>query len=60
MTRVFENRMLRIIFGPERGSDRGWRKLHSEELHYLYSSPDIVRMIVSRKMKLAGHIACIE
>jgi len=46
--RVFENRMLRRIFGPKRDEVRGeWRKLHSEELNDLYSSPDIVRVIKS-------------
>jgi hypothetical protein len=56
--RVFENRVLRRIFGPKR--DRvtgGWRKLHNEELHNLYSSPSIIRIIKSRKMSWAGHVA---
>jgi hypothetical protein len=54
---VFENRVLRRIFGPKR--DRvtgGWRKLHSEELHNLYSSPSIIRIIKSRRMRWAGHV----
>jgi hypothetical protein len=56
---VFENRVLRRIFGPKRDEvTGGWRKLHNEELHNLYSSPNIsYRMIKSRKMRWAGHIA---
>jgi hypothetical protein len=54
--RVFENRVLRI-FGPKRGEvPGGWRKLHNEELHNLYSSPSIIRMIKSRRMTRAGHV----
>jgi hypothetical protein len=50
-----ENRVLRRILGPERDEVTGdWRKLHSEELHNLYSSPNIIRMIKSRRMKWAG------
>jgi hypothetical protein len=50
--RVFENRVLRRIFRPKRDEVRGeWRKLHSEELHILYSSPDIIRQIKSRRMR---------
>jgi hypothetical protein len=49
--RVFENRVLRRIFGPKRDeATRGWRKLHNEELHNLYSSSNIIRMIKSRRM----------
>jgi hypothetical protein len=55
--RGFENRMLRKIFGPKREEDGSWRKLHNDELHRLYSSPNIVRMIKSRRMKWAGHVA---
>jgi hypothetical protein len=55
--RVFENRVLRRIFGPEREEDRSWRKLHNDELHNLYSSPKIVRVIKSRRMRWAGHVA---
>jgi hypothetical protein len=55
--RVFENRVLRKIFGPKREEDRSWRKLHNDELHNLYSSPNIVRMIKSRMMRWAGHVA---
>jgi hypothetical protein len=51
--RVFENRVLRRIFGPKR--DRG--KLHNEELHNLYFSPSIIRMIKSKRMRWAWHVA---
>jgi hypothetical protein len=54
---VFENRVLRRIFGPKRDEVTGWRKLHNEELHNLYSSPSIIRMIKSRRMRWAGHVA---
>jgi hypothetical protein len=55
--RVFENRVLRRLFGPKRDEVMGeWRKLHSEELHNLYSSPDI-RQIKSRQMRWVGHVA---
>jgi hypothetical protein len=57
---VFENRIPRRIFGPKRDEVTGeWRKLHSEELHSLYSSPDIIRQIKSRRMWWAGHVACM-
>ena len=56
--RVFENGVLTRIFGPKRDEVRGeWRKLHNEELKGLYSSPNIVRVIKSRRMKWAGHVA---
>jgi hypothetical protein len=54
--RVLENRVLRI-FGPKREEDESWRKLHNDELHSLYSSPNIVRVIKSRRMMWAGHVA---
>jgi hypothetical protein len=55
---VFENRVLRRIFGPERDEVKGdWRKLQNEERHNLYSLPNIIRMIKSRKMRWAGHVA---
>jgi hypothetical protein len=56
--RVFENRVLRRIFGPKRDEVTGeWRKLQNEELNYLYSSPAILRVMKSRKMRWAGHVA---
>jgi hypothetical protein len=56
--RVFENSMLRRIFGPKREQETGgWRKLHNEELHNLYFSLSIIRMIKSRRMRWAGHVA---
>jgi hypothetical protein len=55
---VFENRVLRRIFGPKRDEVMGeWRKLHNEELHNLYLSPDIIRQVKSRRMRWAGHVA---
>jgi hypothetical protein len=54
---VFENGVLRRIFGPKRDEVMGeWRKLHSGELHNLYSSPDIIGHIKSRRMKWVGHV----
>ena len=56
--RVFENRMLRRIFGPKRDEvTREWRKLHNEDLNDMYCSPNIVRVIKSRRMRWAGHVA---
>jgi hypothetical protein len=56
--RVFENRVLRGMFGPKRDEVTGeWRKLHNRELHNLYSSPDIIRQIKSKRMRWAGHVA---
>ena len=56
--RVFENRVLRRIFGTKRAEvAREWRKLHDEELNDLYCSPNIVRVIKSRRMRWAGHVA---
>jgi hypothetical protein len=55
---MFENRVLRRIFGPKRDEVTGeWRKLHNEELHNLYSSPNIIRQIKSRKVRWTGHVA---
>jgi hypothetical protein len=58
--RVFENRVLRRIFGPKRNEIMGsWRKLHNKELHNLYEhiSPNIIRMTKTRTMTYAGHVA---
>ena len=58
--RVFENRVLRRIFGAERDEvAREWRKLYSEELSDLYCSPNIVGVIKWRRMRWAGHVACV-
>jgi hypothetical protein len=55
---MFENKVLRKIFGPKRDEVTGeWRKLHNEELHDLYSSPSIIRVIKSRRMRWADHVA---
>jgi hypothetical protein len=55
---VFENRVLRRIFGPKKDGVTGeWRKLHSEERHILYSSPNIIRQIKSRRMRWTEHVA---
>jgi hypothetical protein len=57
---VFEKRVLRRILGPKRVEVKGsWMKLHNEELHNLYSSPNIIRMIKSRRIKMVGHAARI-
>jgi hypothetical protein len=58
--RVFENRVLRRIFGPKRDEDGPWRKLHNDELHSLYSSLNIVSVIKSRRMGWADHVARME
>jgi hypothetical protein len=57
---VFENRVLRRIFGPKREDDGAWRKLHNDELKNLYCSPSIVRVIKSRRMRWAGHVARMD
>jgi len=58
--RMFEKRVLRRIFGPKRDEVTGeWRKLHNVELNVLYSSPNIVRVIKSRRLRWAGHVARI-
>jgi hypothetical protein len=55
---VFQNRILSSIFGPKRDEVTGeWRKLHNEELHNLYSSPDIIRQVKSRRMRWVGLVA---
>ena len=59
--RVFENKVLRKIFGAENDKITGeWRKLHNTELHALYSSPNIIRTLKSRRLRLAGHVARME
>jgi hypothetical protein len=56
--RVFENRVLRKVFGPKRDEVTGeWRKLHNEELKNLYSLPNIVRVVKSRRMRWTAHVA---
>jgi len=58
--RVFENRVFRRIFGHKRDEvTKEWSKLHNEELNDLYTSPNIVRTIKSRKIGWAGHVACM-
>jgi hypothetical protein len=58
--RVFDNSVLRWIFGPKRDEVTGeWRRLHKQEFYALYSSPSIIRVMKSRKLKWAGHVACI-
>jgi hypothetical protein len=55
---VFQNRVLRRIFGPKRNEVTGeWRKLHNEDLHDLYSSPSIIRIVKTKRMRWAGHVA---
>ena len=57
---MFENRVLRIVFGPKRDEVTGeWKKLHNEELRDLYSLPNIVRVVKLRRMRRAGHVACM-
>jgi hypothetical protein len=55
--KALENRVLRRIFGPKREEDGSWRKLHNDELHSLYSSLNIARVIKSRRIRWAGHVA---
>jgi hypothetical protein len=54
---MFLRTVLRRIFGPKREEDGSWRKLHNDELHSLYSSPNIVRVIKLRRLRWAGHVA---
>jgi hypothetical protein len=55
---VSENRVLKRIFGHKREKE-GWRRLHNEKLHNLYASPNIIRVITSRRVRWVGHIACM-
>jgi hypothetical protein len=57
--RVFENRVLRRIFGPKTEVDGSQIKLHNDELHNLYSSLNIVRVIKARRLRWVGHVACM-
>jgi hypothetical protein len=58
---VFENKVLRKIFGPKRDELTGeWRRLHNKELYALYSSTNIIRVIKSRRLRWAGHVACMR
>jgi hypothetical protein len=57
---IIYNRVLRRIFGPKRGEDRSWRKLRTDELHSIYSSLNFVRVIESKRMRWAGHVARVE
>ena len=59
--RVFENKVLRKIFGAKKDESTGeWRKLHNAELHALYSSPNIIRSLNSRRLRWPGHVARME
>ena len=58
--RVFENTILRRIFGPKRDENREWRRFHNEGLHSLYRLPNIVRVIKPRRLRWAGHLATME
>ena len=58
---MFENKVLRKLFGAKRDEITGeWRKLHNSELHALYSLPNIIRNLKSRRLRWAGHVACME
>jgi hypothetical protein len=58
--RVYENRMLRRIYGSKRDEvTGGWRKMHNEKLHNLHTSPNIIRLMKSRSVRSVGHVACI-
>jgi hypothetical protein len=59
--RDFKNKVLRRIFGPKRNEVTGeWRRLHNKELYALYSSPNIIQVIKSRRLRWAGHVARME
>jgi hypothetical protein len=58
--RICKNKLLRRIFGPKRDEVTGeWKKLHNKELYALYSSPNIIRLIKSRRLRWAGHVTCM-
>ena len=57
---LFENRILRRIFGPKKDVNGEWRRIHNGELHSLYRPPNIVRMIKSRRLRWAGHVARMQ
>jgi hypothetical protein len=58
--KVFENSVVRRIFGPKKNENGEWRRLHNEELHNLYPSPNVARVIKSRRLRWAGHVARME
>jgi hypothetical protein len=58
--RVFENKVLRRIFGPKSHANGEWRRLHDEELHNLHCSPNIIRLIKFRRLRWAGHVDRME
>ena len=58
--RAFENMIQKRIFGPKRNENGEWRRFHNEELHSLYRSPNIVKMIKSRRLRWTGHVARME
>ena len=58
--RVLENRILRQIFGPKKDANAEWRRLHNEEFHSLYRSPNIVSVIKSRRLRWEGHVVRVE
>ena len=60
MLREFENRILRRIFGPKRDENGEWKRLHNEDLHSLYRSPNVVRVVKSRRLRWVGHVARME
>ena len=60
MLGIFENRILRRIVGPKRNENGEWRRLHNQEFHRLYRSPNIVRVIKSRRLRYAGHVTRME